>query len=77
LDTGLQRLYGWERMPEHKAFGRYSRKFDIPATHAVFGGLSGDAHPANSFKAFLEETLSFLQDRKTGLLRLDSGFYSN
>jgi hypothetical protein len=120
LDTSLQRLYGWKRMPEHKAFERYFRKFDIPATHAVFGGLyrwffnrlkfdnftldidssvmtgygqqqgsakgynkhkpgrksqhpimafvaeiervanfwlrSGDAHTANNFKAFLEET---------------------
>jgi hypothetical protein len=140
LDTSLQRLYGWERMPEHKAFERYFRKFDIPTTHAVFGGLyrwffnslrfdnytldidssvmtrygeqqgsakgynkhkpgrkshhpimafvseiemianfwlrSGDAHTANNFKAFLEETLLFLKDKKTGLLRLDSGFYS-
>ena len=140
LDTSLQRLYGWERMPEHKAFERYFRKFDIPTTHAVFGGLyrwffnslrfdnytldidssvmtrygeqqgsakgynkhkpgrkshhpimafvseiemianfwlrSGDAHTANNFKAFLEETLLFLKDKKIGLLRLDSGFYS-
>jgi hypothetical protein len=35
----------------------------------------GDAHTANNFKAFLEETLLFLQDKKIGLLRLDSGFY--
>ncbi|MDR0604713.1 MAG: hypothetical protein LBG80_10460 [Bacteroidales bacterium] len=35
IDTSLQRLYGWERMPEHKAFERYFRKFDIPTTHAV------------------------------------------
>ncbi|MDR1120245.1 MAG: transposase [Dysgonamonadaceae bacterium] len=38
---------------------------------------SGDAHTANNFKAFLEETLLFLNDKKTELLRLDSGFYSN
>jgi hypothetical protein len=140
LDTSLQRLYGWDRMPEHKAFERYFRKFDIPSTHAVFGGLyrwffnslkfdnftldidssvmtrygeqqgsakgynkhkpgrksqhpimafvseiemvanfwlrSGDAHTANNFKAFLEETLLFLKGKKIGLLRLDSGFYS-
>jgi hypothetical protein len=127
-------------MPEHKAFERYFRKFDISATHAVFGGLyrwffnslkfdnftldidssvvtrygeqqgsakgynrhkpgrkshhpimafvseiemvanfwlrSGDAHTANNFKAFLEETLLFLEGKKVGLLRLDSGFYS-
>jgi NADH:ubiquinone oxidoreductase subunit len=140
LDCSLQRLYGWKKMPEHKAFERYFRKFDIPICHAIFGSLyrwffnnlkfdnftldidssvitrygdqegsakgynrhkpgrksqhpilafvadiemvanfwlrSGDAHTANNFKAFLEETLSFLQDKKIGLLRLDSGFYS-
>jgi len=139
LDYSLQRLYGWKSMPEHKAFERYFRKFDIPTCHTVFGSLyrwffnnlkfdnftldidssvftrygeqegsakgynrhkpgrkshhpmlafvadiemvanfwlrSGDAHTANNFKAFLEETLLFLQDKKIGLLRLDSGFY--
>jgi hypothetical protein len=139
LDNSLQRLYGWDKMPEHKAFERYFRKFDIPTCHTVFGSLyrwffnslkfdnftldidssiitrygeqegsakgynrhkpgrksqhpipafvadiemvanfwlrSGDAHTANNFKAFLEETLLFLQDKKIGLLRLDSGFY--
>jgi hypothetical protein len=43
---------------------------------ANFWLRSGDAHTANNFKAFLEETLLFLQDKKIGLLRLDSGFYS-
>jgi len=140
LDYSLQRLYGWKKMPEHKAFERYFRKFDIPICHTLFGSLyrwffgnlkfdnftldidssiitrygeqegsakgynrhkqgrksqhpiiafvadiemvanfwlrSGDAHTANNFKAFLEETLLFLQDKKIGLLRLDSGFYS-
>jgi hypothetical protein len=140
LDTSLQRMYGWKRMPEHKAFERYFRKFDIPSSHAVFGGLyrwffnnlkfdnftldidssvitrygnqqgskkgynkhkpgrksqhpllafvadiemvanfwlrSGDAHTANNFQSFLEETLSFFQEKKIGLLRLDSGFFS-
>ena len=139
LDNSLQRLYGWDKMPEHKAFERYFRKFDIPTCHTVFGSLyrwffnslkfdnftldidssiitrygeqegsakgynrhkpgrksqhpilafvadiemvanfwlrSGDAHTANNFKAFLEETLLFLQNKKIGLLRLDSGFY--
>ena len=42
---------------------------------ANFWLRSGDAHTANNFKAFLEETLHFLQDKKIGLLRLDSGFY--
>ena len=140
FDHSIQRLFGWERMPEHKAFQRYFNKFDIPRTHQVFGGLyrwffnqlkfdnftmdidssvltrygeqqgsrkgynkqkpgrnsqhpiiafiadvefvanfwlrSGDAHTANNIKAFLEETLDFVGDKKIGLLRLDSGFYS-
>jgi hypothetical protein len=44
---------------------------------ANFWLRSGDAHTANNFKAFLEETLHFLQNRRIGLLRLDSGFYSH
>jgi hypothetical protein len=126
-------------MPEHKAFERYFRKFDIPTSYVIFGSLyrwlfnnlkfdsftldidssimtrygeqegsakgynrykpgrksqhpllafvadiemvanfwlrSGDSYTANNFKAFLEETLYFLRDKKIGLLRLDSGFY--
>ena len=141
LDPSLQRMYGWEKMPEHKAFERYFRKFDMPTSQAVFGSLyrwffdnlkfdhytldidssvltrygeqqgsakgynrhkpgrksqhpllafvadiemvanfwlrSGDAYTANNFKEFLEETLHFLQSRQIGLLRLDSGFYSD
>lgn len=140
FDTTFQRLFGWERMPEHKAFQRYFNKFDMHTTNLVFGAQyrwffdhlyfdnftmdidssvltrygeqegskkgynkhkpgrnsqhpiiafiadaemvanfwlrSGDAHIANNFKAFLEETLSFLEKKKIGLLRLDSGFYS-
>ena len=139
FDTSIQRMFAWQGMPEHKAFQRYCDKFDIPTTHAVFGGLyrwffdnlkfnnftldidssvitrygeqdgakkgynkhkpgrksqhpiiafvsdiemvanfwlrSGDAHTANNFQAFLEETLSFFGNKKIGLLRLDSGFY--
>lgn len=141
FDYSIQRLFGWERMPEHKAFQRYFNKFDIQKNQAVFGSLyqwffsnlkfdnftmdidssvltrygqqegakkgynkqkpgrnsqhpiiafiadvefvanfwlrSGDSHTANNFKAFLEETLSFVAGKKIGLLRLDSGFYSN
>jgi hypothetical protein len=36
----------------------------------------GDAHTANNFRAFLEETFRFIGDKKIGLLRLDSCFYS-
>jgi hypothetical protein len=139
LDTSLQRLYGWKKMPEHKAFERYFQKFDLQTSYEVFGGLykwffrnlkfdnftldidssvltrygeqegaakgynkhkpgrksqhplmafvadvemvanfwlrSGDAHTANNFVAFLEETLSFFEDKHIGLLRLDSGFF--
>lgn len=35
---------------------------------------SGDAHTANNFEGFLQETLSNLQDKTIGLLRADSGF---
>ena len=141
FDYSIQRLFGWERMPEHKAFQRYFNKFNIPTNHAVFGGLykwffsklkfdnftmdidssvltrygeqegakkgynkqkpgrnsqhpiiafiadvefvanfwlrSGDAHTGNNFKSFLEETLSFVAEKKIGLLRMDSGFYSD
>jgi hypothetical protein len=139
MDITIQRMFGWDKMPEHKAFQRYFEKFDMASTYSVFGGLyrwffdnlkfdnftldidssvitrygeqegakkgynkhkpgrksqhpiiafvseiemvanfwlrSGDAHTANNFKAFLEETLSFFGSKKIGLLRLDSGFY--
>jgi hypothetical protein len=35
----------------------------------------GDAHAANNFVSFLEDTLTKLQDKQVGLVRLDSGFY--
>lgn len=43
---------------------------------ANFWLRSGDAHTSNNFEAFLEDSLSNLGDKKVGLLRLDSGFYS-
>jgi len=36
---------------------------------------SGDAHTANNFEGFLEDTLYNLNGKKVGLLRADSGFY--
>ena len=40
FDTTLQKLFGWERMPEHKAFQRYFDKFSPHHTHAqVFGEI--------------------------------------
>jgi hypothetical protein len=139
FDYSLQRLFGWDHMPEHKAFQRYFNKINMEFALKVFGALyhwffsglkfdsftmdidssvlnrygdqqgakkgynkhkpgrnsphpliafiadvemvasfrlrPGDAHTANNFKAFLEETFRFIGDKKTGLLRLDSGFY--
>ena len=43
---------------------------------ANFWLRSGDAHTANNFEAFLEQTLSNLQGKTIGLLRADTGFYS-
>ena len=43
---------------------------------ANFWLRSGDAYTANNFKAFLETTLDNLNNKKVGLLRMDSGFYS-
>jgi hypothetical protein len=43
---------------------------------ANFWLRSGDAHTANNFDAFLQQTLSNLQNKTIGLLRADTGFYS-
>ena len=43
---------------------------------ANFWLRSGDSSSANNFEAFLLQTLSHLQNKKIGLLRADSGFYS-
>ena len=37
---------------------------------------SGDAHTANNFTGFLEDTLNKLEGKKVGLLKADSGFFS-
>jgi len=44
---------------------------------ANFWLRSGDAHSANNFEAFLLQTLSHLENKTIGLLRADTGFYSN
>lgn len=36
---------------------------------------SGDAHTANNFEGFFQDTLNNLADKTIGLLRADSGFY--
>jgi hypothetical protein len=141
FDKSIQKLFGWDSMPEHKAFQRYFNKFNIQTTNVVFGGIykwffsnlkfdhftldidssvltrygdkqgsekgynkhkpgrkshhpliafvaeiemvanfwlrPGDSYTSNNFKAFLEETLSFFENKTIGLLRLDSGFYDH
>jgi len=42
---------------------------------ANFWLRSGDSHTANNFQSFLEQTLSYFENKNIGLLRLDSGFY--
>ena len=37
----------------------------------------GNTGSSNNAKAFLEETLEILKDKKVGLIRCDSGFYTN
>jgi hypothetical protein len=44
---------------------------------ANFWLRSGNSSSANNFMGFLEETLSVFGDKKVGLVRLDSGFFSN
>ena len=40
FDTTIQKLFGWDRMPEHKAFQRYFQKFSMYETHEkIFGEL--------------------------------------
>lgn len=43
---------------------------------ANFWLRSGDAHTANNFEAFLQQTLSHLENKAIGLLRADTGFYA-
>lgn len=43
---------------------------------ANFWLRSADAHSANTFEAFLLQTLANLQNKQIGLLTADSGFYS-
>jgi hypothetical protein len=39
FDYSLQRLFVWDRMPEHKAFQRYFNKFNMESTLTVFVAL--------------------------------------
>jgi hypothetical protein len=85
IDSSIITRYG-EQEGSAKGYNRHKpgRKSQHPLLAFVadiemvanFWLRSGDAHTSNNFKAFLEETLLFLQDKKIGLLRLDSGFYS-
>jgi hypothetical protein len=42
---------------------------------ANFWLRSGDTHTAQNFEGFVEDTISRMQSKKVGLIRLDSGFY--
>ncbi|HJV77067.1 MAG TPA: hypothetical protein VJ602_01705 [Paludibacter sp.] len=39
MDRSIQRMFGWDKMPEHKAFQRYFEKFDMTTTYSVFSSL--------------------------------------
>lgn len=39
MDRSIQRMFGWDKMPEHKAFQHYFEKFDMTTTYSVFGSL--------------------------------------
>ena len=84
IDSSVITRYG-EQQGAKKGYNKHKpgRKSQHPIIAFVadaemianFWLRSGDAHTANNFKSFLEETLSFLEEKKIGLLRLDSGFY--
>jgi hypothetical protein len=84
IDSSVITRYG-EQEGAAKGYNRHKpgRKSQHPLLAFVadiemvanFWLRSGDAHTANNFMAFLEETLLFLENKKIGLLRLDSGFY--
>jgi len=84
IDSSVLTRYG-EQSGAKKGYNKHKpgRKLQHPIMAFVsdaemvanFWLRSGDAHTANNFKTFLEETLSFLEGKKIGLLRLDSGFY--
>jgi len=59
LDHSLQRLYGWKRMPEHKAFERYFRKFDLSVCHTIFG--RNTIFPAKQENRFITIGFGILQ----------------
>ena len=84
IDSSVITRYG-EQQGAKKGYNKHKpgRKSQHPIIAFVadaemianFWLRSGDAHTANNFKSFLEETLSFFEEKKIGLLRLDSGFY--
>jgi hypothetical protein len=85
IDSSVITRYG-NQQGSKKGYNKYKpgRKSQHPLLAFVadiemvanFWLRSGDAHTANNFQAFLEETLSFFQEKKIELLRLDSGFFS-
>ena len=86
LDSTAITRYGKQ---EGNAIGYNPAKRNRPSHHPLFAFLgnermvvnswlrSGDASSAHQCIAFLNETLSILQNKKVGLLRADSGFASD
>ena len=86
LDSTAITRYGKQ---EGNAIGYNPSKRNRPSHHPLFAFLgnermvvnswlrSGDASSAHQCIAFLNETLSILQNKRVGLLRADSGFASD
>ena len=85
IDSSVMTRYG-EQQGAAKGYntkkpGRYSHHpllafvADLDMV-ANFWLRSGDAYTSNNFQAFLEDTLANLNNKKVGLIRLDSGFYA-
>ena len=86
LDSSVVTRYGDQQQGAAKGYNpkKPGRKSHHPLMAFIadvemvanFWLRSGDAHSANNFEAFLEQTLSNLQNKTIGLLRADTGFYS-
>ena len=86
LDSSVVTRYGDQQQGAAKGYNpkKPGRKSHHPLMAFIadvemvanFWLRSGDAHTANNFEAFLEQTLSNLQNKTIGLLRADSGFDS-
>jgi hypothetical protein len=72
---GVKRGYN----PKKKGRGSHSPLLAFVADCRMVANCwlrAGDAHTANNFHGFLEDTLDKLSRKQIGLLRADSGFFS-